>query len=109
MNEAAVTRELLWHRSGWRCEIHTEGCAGDATDLHHRQRRGCGDDTITNALHVCRPCHMHAHAHPVEARANGWIVSSYYSPASQPVRIRGRWYLLRDNGSKDPAPDDGPP
>lgn len=97
------TTELLHGRSAFRCEIRAPGCRGDATDRHHRQRRGQGDDTITNLLHGCRWCHRYAHNHPRLARDCGWIVSAWADPATVPVRIRGRWVKLTCEGGKDPT------
>lgn len=99
-----ITHELLARRSSYWCEIRAPGCTSDATDWHHRQRRNCGDDTITNALHACRACHRWTHAHPTAARALGWIVPTWADPARTPVRIRGRWVLLTPTAGKEPTP-----
>lgn len=55
-------------------------CAGGAyTELHHRRRRGVGEDphAYCNLITLCVVCHKWAHAHPEEARAGGFIVSMY--------------------------------
>lgn len=103
-----TTRELLAARSAYRCEARTIDCAGDATDWHHRLRRRDGGDDITNALHLCRPCHALIHAHPRMARVAGWIVSAWGDPDTTPVRVRGRWVYLTPDGGRDPAPEPAP-
>lgn len=70
-------RNAVHRRSGGRCEIGIDGCAGRAVQIHHRQRRMPGNSTLDNALDVCTPCHNYAHAHPAEAIERGWIVSSH--------------------------------
>lgn len=102
LNVPANTLEVLRDRSGGRCESvvdHIAGtllgewervCTDTATDVHHRQRRREGGHAITNLLHLCRPCHAWAHAHPAEARAAGLIVSVYGDPATVPVGVRFR-------------------
>lgn len=103
------TRELLWRRSAWRCEIRAHrDCTGEATDWHHRQRRREGDDSAANAVHICRTCHQHVHANPRSARGNGWIVSAWADPAATPLYRRGRWVRLAGDGSLHPAGEDRP-
>lgn len=102
-----ATLTLLTRRSGGTCEaLATARCTGQATDGHHRQRRREGNDTITNALHLCRPCHSWAHAHPTRARLFGWIVSAWAHPAEVPVHVHGRRVLLTPDGGLEPAPDE---
>lgn len=98
-----ATLQLLAARSSYKCELRGAFCMGDATDAHHRQRRGIGDDSISNAVHACRTCHAYAHAHPAMARDAGWIVSAWGKPAEVPVRRRGRWVLLTPDGHLEPT------
>jgi hypothetical protein len=48
---------------------------------HHRQSRSVGPDTLDNRIMLCGSgttgCHGYVHAHPVEARDKGWIVSRH--------------------------------
>lgn len=105
--DVKATRALVALRSERLCEIgRAPHCTWQATDWHHRQRRGEGDNTITNALHACRSCHSHAHAHPAAARAAGWIVSAWADPELTPVLRRGRWVLLDRTGGFAPAPQE---
>lgn len=76
------------------------GCGG-ALDLHHRQRRREGGHGVSNLLSLCPLCHRWVHAHPVEARAAGWIVSVHEDkdPTQMPVRhFTGDQVLLDDEG-----------
>lgn len=54
------------------------GAAG-AHELHHRRRRGVGDDPhdVANLVTLCFLDHRWAHAHPDDARAGGFIVSMH--------------------------------
>lgn len=55
---------------------------------HHRRSRSVRDEIThspCNGIYLCATCHAWVHAHPFEARANGWIVSRYADPREQPV------------------------
>lgn len=64
------------------------GAAG-ARELHHRRRRGVGEDPhlVCNLLTLCGPggCHDWVHAHPEEARRLGYIITSYDD--TEPFRV----------------------
>ncbi len=51
------------------------GCMAPATDIHHRKGR-IGDLLVDTRwfMSVCRPHHLHIHAHPLEARQAGLIL-----------------------------------
>lgn len=91
-----------------RCAGRCEKCGhdlGNTMERHHRQRREVGGDRLANLVALHPACHQWVHAHPEEARANGWIVSAHDpDPAAVPVRIGGWLWVLRDDGTKHPVP-----
>jgi hypothetical protein len=73
-----------------RDEGHCLRCgAAGARELHHRRRRGVGEDPhlVCNLITLCGPngCHAWAHAHPEDARRLGYIISSYGD--EEPFRV----------------------
>ncbi|MGY1773534.1 hypothetical protein [Blastococcus sp. SYSU D00813] len=106
-----AAREAVAARSGGRCEAAIDGvCLGPAGNVHHRRRRGVGDDphAVHNLLHLCGSgttgCHGAAHRQPALAMHFGWIVSAYADPAAQPVQVRGRWVRLTGGGYEPADP-----
>lgn len=73
-----AVRNKVKERSGGWCEIGKEGvCTRDAVHHHHRLRRSQGGrDTVTNLLHLCKPCHDFTHAHPQWANEHGYLIRS---------------------------------
>ena len=54
--------------------------AGGDLEVHHRRRRGVRDGRehgYENCLSLCFTCHCWVHAHPLEARQAGFIVSMH--------------------------------
>ena len=99
----------LLARAGSACERCGNPLTGENLSRHHRQRRRDGGDRLTNLLLLCGSgstgCHGWVHAHPEEAREQGWIVPSWANPATTPVRLPdGYLWLLHDDGRKIPAP-----
>lgn len=99
-------KDVVQARSGGLCEA----CGmRDAADWQHRKNRSqLGSWSPTNGLGVCRPCHDWIHGHsrdggPNAARARGWTVWSHEDPAEVPVRRRGYWVLLAEDGSITPV------
>lgn len=97
----------LWHRSLGRCEYG--GCPiTENAERHHRQRRAVGGDRYSNLVLLCPKHHAHIHANPELARTLGFIVPANDTPtpdpATVPVMIDGRRWLLRDDGTKTPQP-----
>lgn len=90
-------------RDGGACSIRVSGvCTLNAAEWAHRQRRQRGNDVPSNGLAACRECHAWCHAHPVEAKAKGWMVHSHHPcPAEVPVLIRRKWWLLDDQGGME--------
>lgn len=90
-----AVRVSVWERDMGACIR----CGGPGQDLHHRQRRRDGDHQIGNCVTVCRTCHSYVHAHPEEARDNGWIVSfAVDDPCGVKVRAWLGWMLLDNDG-----------
>lgn len=108
----AEVESLVEARSGGICEL--DGC-GRATVHHHRRPRGNGGTSLVwvnraaNDLHLSRACHeerVEKHRHL--SYVNGWLVSLNATAVSAdvPVLYRGRWVLLRDDGSVRPLEGD---
>lgn len=58
----------------------------------------------SNGILLCKTCHDWVHAHPLEARRFGWIVSrSTGDPGIVPVKAHFGWVLLDVTGSFDYA------
>jgi hypothetical protein len=75
---AAVRR-----RSGGRCEAMGPDCAGTATAMHHRLRRGVGGpDTAENLAHLCDVDHAWVHEHPELSYELGLLIRSHEGPPS---------------------------
>lgn len=71
-------------------------CTGPGADLHHRRRRRVKDvhqHCACNLVTLCRTCHTWAHAHPTDAKAQGFIADSN---ADEPrlVFVKGWWGWL---------------
>lgn len=78
---------------------------------HHRQSKSVGPDTLDNRIMLCGSgtnpaCHAYVHAHPAEARANGWIVSKYApDPAAVAcLHYRRGWVRYSAAGDVEHAP-----
>lgn len=90
---------LLESRAAGACERCGKECG--PVQRHHRKRRREGGDSLENLLFVGAGCHAHIHAHPVESRRYGWIVSMSREPISIPVLWRSReWVYLSEDGGK---------
>jgi hypothetical protein len=50
------------------CKAGLQGCAGAATEVHHKAGRGENHLRIATWLPVCRPCHTWIELHPIEAK-----------------------------------------
>lgn len=99
---------ILMSRAGHTCERCGKECG--PVERHHRKRRREGGDSLENLVVLGRPCHAEIHAHPVEARRAGFIVSMSREPAEVPILWHlHEWVYLDDVGGKHPLgeePDD---
>lgn len=80
----SAARLVTAGRYGRRCAR----CRGPGAETHHRRSRSVRDEHThcpCNLVLLCSPCHRWAHSNPVEARANGFIVSRYEEPVTIPV------------------------
>lgn len=78
------SRELVKRRAMGRCLR----CGGPGSEWHHRRSRSVRDShrhCPCNGAWLCSTCHKWVHAHPFEAKAEGFIVSKY---VSEPGSIR---------------------
>ncbi|AEJ94029.1 HNH endonuclease [Mycobacterium phage JuicyJay] len=103
MNEKQC-REIVRNRADDLCERC--GSGGGLT-LHHRRNRSQMPKSrhweVANASYLCgdgtRGCHGWATVNPRAAAKEGWHVKPWEEPADIPVRYRGEWVLLREDGS----------
>lgn len=104
-------KDIIETRSGGVCEI--DGC-GAAEVIHHRRPRGAGGTSLgwvnraANGLHVSDACHLRIESNRMTAYVNGWLVSMNGNEISADVHVlyRGRYVLLRDDGSVKPLDGD---
>jgi hypothetical protein len=68
---ASVRREYLLSSS--RCEV----CGGEATDIHHKSKRGKNLSNKDTFMAVCRQCHTNIHDNPAWAREKGYLIYEY--------------------------------
>ena len=104
--EERRARKLVRARSGGLCELCHRA---PASNFQHRKAQVHGGEySAVNGLDVCgmgnmSGCHGHIHQNPTVAYERGWSVRSGHDPASQPVWLAGRgWVLLRPDGSVSP-------
>jgi len=107
----------LLHRSKGRCEHCGKDLLGRA-ERHHRMRRRDGGDRLSNLLLVLPEHHTDIHREPSRSMAYGWIVPAVAlsvvlandlvvpceDPATVPVLLGDRWWLLDDAGGRHPLP-----
>lgn len=69
--------------------------AGSNLDVHHRLPKGIGGAQsrvaygMANLVTLCRSCHEWAHAHPVDALRDGFVVARHDEPADVAIVSRG--------------------
>lgn len=69
-------RQVVRERDGGHCLR----CGAAGTQVHHRRRRGVRDGHqhgYENCVSLCHVCHAWVHAHPIDARDAGLIVSMH--------------------------------
>jgi hypothetical protein len=101
MNWATARKNTL-ERDGYRCWR----CFGDATDVHHRLRKGMGGTAnekikfgSANLISLCRYCHSLIHGNPTHSYAHGWLVHSWHDPEDIPVSLHTGTLMLKTDGT----------
>ncbi len=102
-----AVKQTISDRSAGICEV--DFCS-PAEQYHHRAPRGRGGTRLpwvneaANALHVALRCHDFIEAHRALAKDNGWLVPRNGTRTAADVKVlyRGRWVLLRDDGTVAP-------
>jgi hypothetical protein len=88
---------FLMGRAAGSCERCGKECG--PVQRHHRKRRREGGDSLENLVVLGAPCHREVHAHPVEARRTGFIVSMSREPLDIPILWHLReWVYLTPDG-----------
>lgn len=90
---------------------HCVLCSEPISDVHHRLPRGTGgamnDPTrwsLSRLVGLCRPHHRWVEEHRTEAEQGGLLLRHGVDrPDTIPVRYRGAWALLKDDGSVIPV------
>ena len=101
------TRELVYLRSGGRCERC--GAIRTRVEYHHRRPRGMGGSRATdtngaaNCVLLCVYCHRDIEAFREAAIDFGFLVPQGKKPAETPLRRHKQWVLLDDFGYVMPA------
>ena len=101
------TRELVFLRSGGRCERC--GVIRTRVEYHHRRPRGMGGSRATdtngaaNCVLLCVYCHRDIEAFREAAIDFGFLVPQGKKPAETPLRRHKQWVLLDDFGYVMPA------
>lgn len=108
-----ATRDVIYQRGegevearrlvGIRAKLACETCGGKGYEFSHRRTRGVRDEhqwCACNGTLSCHTCHEWLHAHPLDARVVGLMVSRFADePAKVPVRLRTGWVLLHCDGT----------
>ena len=101
------TRELVYLRSGGRCERC--GVIRTRVEYHHRRPRGMGGSKATdtngaaNCVLLCIYCHRDIEAYRDAAMDFGFLVPQGKKPAETPLRRHKKWVLLDDFGYVTPV------
>jgi 5-methylcytosine-specific restriction endonuclease McrA len=78
-------------------------------EIHHRRSRRVHDEhthALGNLARLCRTCHRDVTVNITQARADGWVVSSYEpDPSSVPVKTFAGWRYHLDDGTIAAAPE----
>lgn len=92
---------VLQNRAEQCCERCGKQCG--PVERHHRKRRREGGDGFEQIVYLGAPCHREIHAHPVESRRTGFIVSMSREPLEVPILWHLReWVYLDADGLKHP-------
>lgn len=91
-------RDIVIRRARGRCEV----CGGPGQEFSHRRTKSVHGEHrhhACNGIWSCRRCHADMHDHPERARRLGHHVSRYKEPWSEPVFLKGGWWLLHCDGT----------
>lgn len=76
-------REIVIERQNNQCAR----CGNRGAEMHHRQRRREAGHAISILVWLCSADHRWAHAHPVEAKADGYIIPPWETdPTTVPIK-----------------------
>lgn len=102
-------KDIVHVRSGGLCEACGEA---EAIHWHHRINEGQGGSwSASNGLHVCLDCHNWIGDFPLSAGLLGWHLEPWRDregeltrdPVTEPLRRRGEWVVLGEDGAITPA------
>lgn len=104
-------KRMVDRRDGWRCVRCGASLESVPGSRHHRRPRShawAGLHLASNLILLCGSgttgCHGWVHANPAQAYEEGLLVHSWQYPHDQPIRTRGRgWVLLDNEGSWTPV------
>lgn len=68
--EYAKARKEYFEKVQGRCEA----CGGQATDIHHKSKRGKNLSNKDTFMAICRLCHDKVHANPAWAKEKGYLI-----------------------------------
>jgi len=69
---AKVRKEYLQKVNGM-CEV----CGGQATDIHHKSKRGKNLCVSSTFMAVCRPCHTRIETNRAWAKERGYLIYQF--------------------------------
>lgn len=80
------SRQAVYERDNYQCQR----CGVRGQHWHHRRTRAVKDEhqhCACNGITLCDDCHRWVHAHPEQARTEGFIVSRYTThPGDTPIQ-----------------------
>jgi len=68
-------KRLIFLAHNPQCQIQVQGCTNEATEIHHRCRRGPHLNDTGTWMSACRNCHDWVETHASQARAMGFILT----------------------------------
>lgn len=88
-------RRIVLERSDGQCSR----CGMPGAEMHHRQRRREAGHAVGILVWLCSKCHRWAHAHPVDAKAVGYIIAPWVEDASaEPIKTFAGWAIFDNEG-----------
>jgi len=71
--EYREVRKEYFEKVGGTCEV----CGGEATDIHHKSKRGKNLSVSSTFMAVCRACHTKIETNRAWAREMGYLIYEY--------------------------------